>query len=52
MVFDTLTDVKRFYKLYAHDNGFSVRVGQHKKGNEEYYSSDISAQGKGTERRV
>jgi hypothetical protein len=35
MVFDTLTNVERFYTLYAHDNGFSVRVCQHKKGNEE-----------------
>jgi hypothetical protein len=34
MIFDTLTDVEKFYKSYAHDNGFSVRVGQHKKGNE------------------
>jgi hypothetical protein len=31
MVFDTLTDVERFYKSYAHENGFNVRVGQHKK---------------------
>jgi hypothetical protein len=35
MIFDSLADVERFYKLYAHDNGFGVCVGQHKKGNEE-----------------
>jgi hypothetical protein len=35
MIFDSLADVKRFYKSYAHENGFGVRVGQHKKGNEE-----------------
>jgi hypothetical protein len=34
MVFDSLADVEKFYKSYAHDNGFGVRVGQHKKGNE------------------
>jgi hypothetical protein len=34
MIFDSLTDVEKFYKSYAHDNGFGVRVGQHKKGNE------------------
>jgi hypothetical protein len=34
MTFDSLTDVEKFYKSYAHDNGFGVRVGQHKKGNE------------------
>ncbi|KAG2657873.1 hypothetical protein PVAP13_1KG158805 [Panicum virgatum] len=44
MVFDTLKDVEKFYKSYAHEVGFSVRVGQHKKGNEEilikrYYCS-------------
>jgi hypothetical protein len=33
-IFDSLTDVEKFYKSYAHDNGFGVRVGQHKKGNE------------------
>jgi hypothetical protein len=36
--------VEEFYKAYAHDAGFSVRVGQQKKGNEEvlfkrYYCS-------------
>jgi len=35
MIFDTLADVEEFYKLYAHEVGFSVRVGQHKKQNEE-----------------
>ncbi|XP_072146607.1 protein FAR1-RELATED SEQUENCE 5-like [Setaria viridis] len=44
MMFDTLTDVEKFYKSYAHDAGFSVRVGQHKKQNDEilfkrYYCS-------------
>jgi hypothetical protein len=44
MIFDSLTDVEKFYKSYAHDIGFSVRVGQQKKGNEEvlykrYYCS-------------
>ena len=44
MIFDTLKDVEEFYKSYAHEVGFSVRVGQHKKGNEEilfkrYYCS-------------
>ncbi|XP_039822578.1 protein FAR1-RELATED SEQUENCE 5-like [Panicum virgatum] len=45
LIFDTLKDVEEFYKLYAHEVGFSVRVGQHKKkGNEEilfkrYYCS-------------
>ena len=44
MIFDTLTDVEKFYKSYAHEAGFSVRVGQHKKENEEilfkrYYCS-------------
>ncbi|EEE63447.1 hypothetical protein OsJ_18260 [Oryza sativa Japonica Group] len=44
MIFDTLTDVEKFYKSYAHEAGFSVRVGQHKKQNEEilfkrYYCS-------------
>jgi hypothetical protein len=33
MIFDTLTDVEEFYKSYAHDAGFSVRIGQHKKKN-------------------
>ena len=36
--------MEKFYKLYAHEAGFSVRVGQHKKENEEilfkrYYCS-------------
>jgi hypothetical protein len=35
MAFDTLTDVENFYKAYAHEVGFSVRVGQHKKQKEE-----------------
>jgi zinc finger SWIM domain-containing protein 3 len=35
MIFDTLTDVETFYKSYAHEVGFSVRVGQHKKENDE-----------------
>jgi hypothetical protein len=44
MIFDTLTDVEKFYKSYAHEAGFSVRVGQHKKENGEvlfkrYYCS-------------
>ena len=44
MMFDTLTDVDKFYKPYAHEAGFSVRVGQHKKQNDEilfkrYYCS-------------
>ena len=44
MIFDTLKDVEEFYKSYAHEVGFLVRVGQHKKGNGEilikrYYCS-------------
>jgi len=44
MIFDTLTDVEKFYKSYAHEAGFFVRVDQHKKQNEEilikqYYCS-------------
>ena len=44
MMFDTLIDVEKFYKSYAHEAGFSVRVGQHKKQNDEilfkrYYCS-------------
>ncbi|XP_039818546.1 protein FAR1-RELATED SEQUENCE 5-like [Panicum virgatum] len=44
MIFDTLKDVEEFYKSYAHEVGFLVRVGQHKEGNEEiliktYYCS-------------
>jgi len=43
-MFDTLIDVEKFYKSYAHEAGFSVRVGQHKKQNDEilfkrYYCS-------------
>jgi hypothetical protein len=34
MAFDNIIDVEKFYKDYAHDGGFSVRVGQHKKANE------------------
>jgi len=45
LIFDTLKDVEKFYKSYAHEVGISVRVGQHKKkGNGEilfkrYYCS-------------
>nr|XP_034604624.1 protein FAR1-RELATED SEQUENCE 2-like [Setaria viridis] len=44
MMFDTLTDVEKFYKSYAHEACFSVRIGQHKKQNDEilfkrYYCS-------------
>ena len=44
MMFDTLIDVEKFYKSYAHEVGFSIRVGQHKKQNDEilfkrYYCS-------------
>ncbi|XP_012700008.1 circumsporozoite protein-like [Setaria italica] len=35
MMFDTLTDVEKFYKSYAHEASFFVRVGQHKKQNDE-----------------
>ena len=35
MIFDTLRHVEDFYKSYAHDVGFSVRIGQQKKQNEE-----------------
>lgn len=35
MIFDNLADVEKFYKDYAHDAGFSVRVGQHKKKDSE-----------------
>ena len=35
MIFDTLRHVEDFYKSYAHDAGFSVRIGQQKKQNEE-----------------
>jgi hypothetical protein len=34
MIFDALAYVEKFYKSYAHDNGFAVRVGQHKKEND------------------
>jgi hypothetical protein len=35
MIFDNLADVEKFYKDYAYDAGFSVRVGQHKKKDSE-----------------
>ncbi|PVH48490.1 hypothetical protein PAHAL_4G340600 [Panicum hallii] len=36
MTFDTLADVEKFYKDYAHDHaGFSVRIGQHRKEDKE-----------------
>ncbi|WVZ93391.1 LOW QUALITY PROTEIN: hypothetical protein U9M48_039373, partial [Paspalum notatum var. saurae] len=35
MKFYSIDDVLRFYKGYAHSAGFSVRLGQHKKENEE-----------------
>ena len=35
MTFDSIADVERFYKDYAHDVGFSVSIGQQKKENEE-----------------
>jgi hypothetical protein len=35
MTFDSITDVEIFYKGYAHDGGFSVRIGQHKNVNDE-----------------
>ena len=35
MIFDTLRNVEDFYKSSAHDAGFSVRIGQQKKQNEE-----------------
>jgi hypothetical protein len=37
MSFDSIKDVEEFYKEYAHDVGFSVRVGQQKNG--EWYCS-------------
>jgi hypothetical protein len=37
MIFDTLKDAENFYKSYAYDAGFSVRVGAHKKDNEEIF---------------
>ncbi|XP_021316883.1 uncharacterized protein LOC110435561 [Sorghum bicolor] len=44
MMFDSVPDVEEFYKSYAHDVGFSVRIGQQRKGDEEillkrYYCS-------------
>lgn len=44
MSFDSVDDVEKFYKSYAHESGFSVRIGQHKKQHEEilmkrYYCS-------------
>jgi hypothetical protein len=44
MAFDSVDDVEKFYKSYAHESRFSVRIGQHKKQNEEilikrYYCS-------------
>jgi hypothetical protein len=44
MMFDSVSDVEEFYKSYAHDVGFSVRIGQQRKGDEEillkrYYCS-------------
>jgi hypothetical protein len=35
MTFDSLVDVENFYKDYAHDAGFSVRIDQQNKSNEE-----------------
>ncbi|KAK3118665.1 hypothetical protein QOZ80_9BG0703620 [Eleusine coracana subsp. coracana] len=35
MIFHTVIDVEKFYKSYAHDVGFSVSIGQHKKINGE-----------------
>ncbi|CAO2046822.1 unnamed protein product [Urochloa humidicola] len=31
MIFDIVEEVEEFYKSYAHEVGFSVRIGQHKK---------------------
>jgi hypothetical protein len=31
MSFDTLDEVKEFYKTYAHESGFSVRIGAQSK---------------------
>jgi cytochrome oxidase Cu insertion factor (SCO1/SenC/PrrC family) len=44
MTFDSVDDVEKFYKSYVHESGFSVRIGQHKKQNEDilikrYYCS-------------
>ena len=35
MTFDSIEDVQKFYKDYARDAGFSIRIGQQRKGNEE-----------------
>jgi hypothetical protein len=35
MTFDSIEDVQKFYKDYARDAGFSIRISQQKKGNEE-----------------
>jgi hypothetical protein len=35
MTFDGIEDVQKFYKDYARDAGFSIRISQQKKGNEE-----------------
>jgi hypothetical protein len=35
MSFDCLEDVENFYRDYAHDVEFSIRIGQQKKENEE-----------------
>jgi hypothetical protein len=35
IIFDTLTYLEKFYKACAHENGFSVCIGQHKKQNEK-----------------
>jgi hypothetical protein len=49
MAFDTLTDVENFYKAYAHEVGFSVRVGQHKKQKEEIlFNRNVSERAKST----
>ncbi|KAJ1288245.1 hypothetical protein BS78_02G075700 [Paspalum vaginatum] len=37
MAFDSIDDVEKFYKSYAHEARFSVRIGQHKKRNEEIF---------------
>ena len=35
MTFDSIEDVQNFYKDYARDFGFSIHIGQQKKGNEK-----------------
>ena len=50
MIFDTLTDVENFYKSYAHDAGFFVRVGQHKKQDEEIFYQRYCCSREGTGR--